>query len=121
MYYLTSFALKRQRAPASACKTKAMGHPPRRRSALGLARVNAHPMMMKTPIDRRPRAVSTRYALRVEVFRGPRHGARQYVRGEHVHIHDGRQAVIGKVRPDGGRARLASKAAGRPSGRIRAS
>ena len=102
MYYLTSFALKHQRVAAWAappdCKTKAMGHPPRRRSALGLARVNAHAYDDEDPINRRLRAVSTRYAMQVGVFCRPRHGAGQYVRVEHVHIHDGGQAVIGEAR-----------------------
>ena len=34
----------------------------------------------------------------VELLRRLQHGAAQYVRVEHVHIHEGRQAVIGDVR-----------------------
>ncbi len=38
------------------------------------------------------------YAMQVEVLRRLRHGSKQYVRVEHVHIHEGGQAVIGNVR-----------------------
>jgi hypothetical protein len=38
------------------------------------------------------------YAMQVEVLRRLRHGGAQYVRVEHVHIHEGGQAVIGNVR-----------------------
>jgi hypothetical protein len=38
------------------------------------------------------------YAMQVEVLRRLRHGTGQYVRVEHVHIHEGGQAVIGNVR-----------------------
>jgi hypothetical protein len=34
----------------------------------------------------------------VELLRRLRHGTGQYVRVEHVHIHEGGQAVIGNVR-----------------------
>jgi hypothetical protein len=37
------------------------------------------------------------YAMQVEVLRRLRHGTGQYVRVEHVHIHEGGQAVIGNV------------------------
>jgi hypothetical protein len=41
------------------------------------------------------------YATQVEVFRRLRNGGQQVVRVEHVHIHDGGQAVIGNVtKPD---------------------
>jgi hypothetical protein len=41
------------------------------------------------------------YAAQVEVLRRLRHGARQVVRVEHVHVNDGGQAVIGNVKkPD---------------------
>lgn len=40
---------------------KAVGHAPRRKGALGLGRVNAHHEAMKTLVNRRLRAVSTRY------------------------------------------------------------
>jgi transposase-like protein len=40
---------------------KAVGHPPRRKGALGLGRVNAHHEAMKTLVNRRLRGVSTRY------------------------------------------------------------
>ena len=42
------------------------------------------------------------YAKQVEVFRRLKHGTGQYVRVEHVHIHDGGQAVIGNVSARGG-------------------
>jgi hypothetical protein len=38
------------------------------------------------------------YAMQVEILRRLRHGTGQYVRVEHVHIHEGGQAVIGNVR-----------------------
>jgi hypothetical protein len=39
--------------------------------------------------------------MQVEVFRRLKHGTGQYVRVEHVHIHEGGQAVIGNVRARG--------------------
>jgi hypothetical protein len=36
-------------------------------------------------------------AMQVEVLRRLKHGTGQYVRVEHVHIHEGGQAVIGNV------------------------
>jgi len=46
------------------------------------------------------------YAMQVEVFRRLRNGGQQFVRVEHVHIHDGGQAVIGNVKkPDTASAR----------------
>ena len=41
------------------------------------------------------------YAMQVEVLRRLRSGGGQYVRVEHVHIHEGGQAVIGNVRARG--------------------
>ncbi len=38
------------------------------------------------------------YAMQVEVHRRLRHGGRQHVRVEHVHVSEGGQAVIGNVR-----------------------
>jgi len=38
------------------------------------------------------------FAIQVELLRRLRHGTGQYVRVEHVHIHEGGQAVIGNVR-----------------------
>ncbi|MGC1863857.1 MAG: hypothetical protein WA733_22740 [Methylocystis sp.] len=38
------------------------------------------------------------FATQVELLRRLRHGTGQYVRVEHVHIHEGGQAVIGNVR-----------------------
>jgi hypothetical protein len=50
------------------------------------------------------------YAMQVELLRRLRHGSGQYVRVEHVHIHEGGQAVIGNVRARGGdREGLSSK------------
>jgi 3-phosphoglycerate kinase len=50
------------------------------------------------------------YAMQVEVFRRLRHGTGQYVRVEHVHIHEGGQAVIGNVRArDGDREGASAK------------
>jgi hypothetical protein len=41
------------------------------------------------------------YATQVEVLRRLRNGGQQFVRVEHVHIHDGGQAVVGNVqKPD---------------------
>jgi hypothetical protein len=41
------------------------------------------------------------FATQVEVLRRLRQGGQQVVRVEHVHIHDGGQAVIGNVKkPD---------------------
>jgi hypothetical protein len=41
------------------------------------------------------------YATQVEVLRRLRNGGQQFVRVEHVHVHDGAQAVIGNVKqPD---------------------
>ena len=37
------------------------------------------------------------YTCEVELLRRLRHGGRQYVRVEHVHVNDGAQAVIGNV------------------------
>jgi hypothetical protein len=37
------------------------------------------------------------YSTQVEVFRRMRHGSRQVVRIEHVHVNEGGQAVIGNV------------------------
>jgi hypothetical protein len=42
------------------------------------------------------------YSTQVEVLRRLRHGGRQFVRVEHVHINDGGQAVIGNVAPRDG-------------------
>jgi hypothetical protein len=39
------------------------------------------------------------YSAQVEIFRRLRHGGQQFVRVEHVHIHEGGQAIIGNVRP----------------------
>jgi hypothetical protein len=39
------------------------------------------------------------YSAQVEIFRRLRHGGQQLVRVEHVHIHDGGQAIIGNVQP----------------------
>jgi hypothetical protein len=39
------------------------------------------------------------YATQVEVLRRLRHGGRQYVRVEHIHVSDGGQAIIGNVSP----------------------
>lgn len=50
------------------------------------------------------------FAIQVELLRRLRHGTRQYVRVEHVHIHEGGQAVIGNVRArDGEREGPSSK------------
>ncbi|HEY8033315.1 MAG TPA: hypothetical protein VIF02_13305 [Methylocella sp.] len=50
------------------------------------------------------------YAMQVEVLRRLRHGTGQYVRVEHVHIHEGGQAVIGNVMArEGDRERSSSK------------
>jgi hypothetical protein len=38
------------------------------------------------------------FATQVEVFRRLRSGGHQYVRVEHVHVNDGGQTVIGKVK-----------------------
>ena len=38
------------------------------------------------------------FAMQVEVLRRLRHGGRQVVRVEHIHVNDGGQAVIGNVR-----------------------
>jgi hypothetical protein len=38
------------------------------------------------------------FAIQVELLRRLRHGTGQYVRVEHVHIHEGGQAVIGNVK-----------------------
>src|SRR5262249_49551331 len=40
------------------------------------------------------------YATQVEVLRCLRHGGRQIVRVEHVHVNDGAQAFIGNVKSD---------------------
>ena len=41
------------------------------------------------------------YAMQVEVLRRLRNGGQQYVRVEHVHIHDGGKAIIGNLKkPD---------------------
>jgi hypothetical protein len=51
------------------------------------------------------------FAIQVEFLRRLRHGTGQYVRVEHVHIHDGGHAVIGNVRTrDGERKGLATAA-----------
>jgi hypothetical protein len=42
------------------------------------------------------------FAIQVELLRRLRHATRQYVRVEHVHIHEGGQAVIGNVKALGG-------------------
>ena len=39
------------------------------------------------------------YVLQVEAFRRLRQGGSQFVRVEHVHVHEGAQAVIGNVTP----------------------
>jgi Zincin-like metallopeptidase len=39
------------------------------------------------------------YSAQVEIFRRLRHGGQQFVRVEHVHVHDGGQAIIGNVKP----------------------
>jgi hypothetical protein len=39
------------------------------------------------------------YSGQVEIFRRLRHGGQQLVRVEHVHVHDGGQAIIGNVKP----------------------
>jgi hypothetical protein len=41
------------------------------------------------------------YALQVETLRRLRGGGQQYVRVEHVHVHEGGQAVIGNVKTPG--------------------
>jgi hypothetical protein len=38
------------------------------------------------------------FAMQVEVLRRLRHGGRQFVRVEHVHVNDGAQAIIGNVK-----------------------
>jgi hypothetical protein len=38
------------------------------------------------------------YAAQVEVLRRMRNGGHQFVRVEHVHVSDGGQAIIGKVK-----------------------
>jgi hypothetical protein len=43
-----------------------------------------------------------RACAQVEVLRRLRHGGQQFVRVEHVHIHDGGQAVIGNVKKKDG-------------------
>jgi hypothetical protein len=43
------------------------------------------------------------FTCQVEVLRRLRHGGRQYVRVEHVHVNDGGQAVIGNVGASPGR------------------
>jgi hypothetical protein len=46
------------------------------------------------------------YAMQVEVLRRLRNGGQQFVRVEHVHIHDGGKAIIGNVKkPDTASAR----------------
>jgi hypothetical protein len=42
-------------------------------------------------------------AAQVEAFRRLRHGGQQYVRVEHFHISDGRQAIMGNVKPSDAR------------------
>jgi hypothetical protein len=42
------------------------------------------------------------FAIKVEPLRRLQHGASQYLRVEHVYIHEGGQAVIGDVRARGG-------------------
>jgi hypothetical protein len=39
------------------------------------------------------------YSAQVEIFRRLRHGGQQFVRVEHVHVHEGGQAIIGNVKP----------------------
>jgi hypothetical protein len=48
--------------------------------------------------------------MQVEVLRRLRHGTGQYVRVEHVHIHEGGQAVIGNVRARGSYRGMSSSA-----------
>jgi hypothetical protein len=55
------------------------------------------------------------YSTQVEVLRRLRHGGNQYMRVEHIHVHDGGQAVIGNVKP------ARSGASGLPDPRARGS
>ena len=48
------------------------------------------------------------YATQVEVLRRLRSGGQQFVRVEHVHVNDGRQAVIGNVKKQDGRSSAAA-------------
>ena len=38
------------------------------------------------------------YALQVEALRRLRNGGSQFVRVEHVHVHEGGQAIVGNIR-----------------------
>ena len=40
------------------------------------------------------------YVVQVEILRRIRHGGQQFVRVEHVHVHDGGQAIVGTVAPE---------------------